>query len=213
MDLNQIRVCRRPSCTCPCNAPQRRLEHPAEIAPRPITDQISVVGRRANTHRLGRAPEQVAQIVGQVLEGVGGAHERGLHAALAEDLVVDDVVMRRPSGALEGGVGLQEEIPVAGLGDAAVDDGAVLWVARAVGVLRSGGVEAGVVAFADDGDGEAGLVVVFRRAGWVDVFACFSERGEFVFEDEGVLAFGDAVAVDEDVLRENPVSLLPEAEP
>ena len=57
--------------------------------------------------------------------------------------------MGGPGGALERGVGLQEEVPVAGLGDAAVDYGAVFGIGGAVGVAGSRRIEPGVVALTD----------------------------------------------------------------
>ena len=60
--------------------------------------------------------------------------------------------MRWSRGSLDRGMGLEEEIPVPGLGDAAVDDGAVFGVIPAIGVFFAGGVEAGLVAFADYDD-------------------------------------------------------------
>lgn len=133
------------------------------------------------------------------LEHVSGVLRGGHDFLLGEDLVPDGVVMRRTGGPLEGCMGLQVEVPVAGFCDAAVDDGAVGGVLGAVGVFFAGRVEAGMVAFADDDDGEAREVLGCLR-GWVDCFAGVPEQWEFLFCDEAVLALGDAVAVDDNVL-------------
>ena len=187
MDPNEVRIrhLSRPSRTRPSNArrgtrSRRRGEHPAEVTSRPIADEIRIIRRGTPAHSLCCPPEKVAQIVGQVLERVGGAREGRLHLALAENLVVNDVVMRRPGGALDRGVCLQEKIPVAGFGYAAIDDGTVWWVPGAIGLFLLRWVEARVVPFTDDGDGHVGLPG-FGHRGWIDVLTSFAEGGEFVF--------------------------------
>lgn len=57
---------------------------------------------------------------------------------------------------LDSRMRLQEKIPVPRLRDTAVDHGAGDAVGTPVGILGVGGVEAGVVALADDDEGEAG---------------------------------------------------------
>lgn len=61
--------------------------------------------------------------------------------------------MRWPCSALNGGVALQEKVPVALLSHTAVDHRAGLAVAAAVHVLGVTGVEACVMALAYDDDG------------------------------------------------------------
>ena len=81
---------------------------------------------------------------------------------------------------------LQEEVPVAGLGDAAVDDGPGDWV-LAVRVLLCCWVEAGVVALSDDDDGQTWETFLCLVC-WVGFLACFLEKGKFLVDDLVVLA-------------------------
>ena len=134
----------------------RGIKKVAQVAPSSLTHQIGIVSRRANADGFGGTAEEVAHVVREVLEGVGGILEGGLDLGATEDLVEDGVVVGGTGGALDGGVGLEEEVPVAGFGDAAVDDGAVLRVRGPVGVFLLDGVEARVVPLADDDDGHAG---------------------------------------------------------
>ena len=71
----------------------------------------------------------------QVLEGVGGILKGRLQPPVSEYLVEDGEVVGWTCGALERGVGLEVEVPIANFRDAAVDDGAVLRIGRAVGIF------------------------------------------------------------------------------
>ena len=57
-------------------------------------------------------------------------------------------------GALDRGVRLQEKVPVADRGDAAIDYCLTLGIAAGVGVVGSRRIETGVVALTDDDDGD-----------------------------------------------------------
>lgn len=50
--------------------------------------------------------------------------------AIYEDFVEQNEVMGRPDGALNSHVGLQEEIPIARFGNAAISDGTADWIRR-----------------------------------------------------------------------------------
>ena len=178
----------------------RGVKQPAQVTPGPLTHQIGIISGGANTDGLGGAAEEVAHVVRQVLEGVGGVLEGGLDLAASEDLVEDGVVMGRTSGALDGGVGLQEEVPVPGFGDATVDDGAILRVRGAVGVFFLGWVKAGIVAFADDDNRHAWQPLLGVASG-IDFFARFPKERQLLVEDNVILPFGYTIAVDQEILR------------
>jgi hypothetical protein len=150
----------------------RGVKQPAQVAPGSLTHEICIVSRGTNTDGLGCTAEEVTHVVCQVLEGVGGVVEGRLYLTTSEYFVEDRVIMGRTSGALDRGVGLQEEVPVPSFGDATVDNGAVLRVRRAVGVFFPGRVKSGVVAFADDDNGHAWKTIL-GVASWVDFFARF----------------------------------------
>ncbi len=63
-------------------------------------------------------------------------------------------------------MGLQKKIPVPSFGDAAIDDGAILRIRGAVGVLFPGWKKPGVVAFPDS---EAGQDQPLRSSEKTDV--------------------------------------------
>jgi len=92
----------------------------------------------------------------QVFEHIGRIGKRRHHLLRLEYLVVDNIVVRWMSSALDRSMGLQVEIPVSGFGDAAVDDGAVLRIPGAIDIFYFGRVEAGVVALADNDDCDLG---------------------------------------------------------
>ena len=52
----------------------------------------------------------------------------------SKDFVVDDVVMSGSSGAFQGSMGLQEEIPISGFRDTPVNDGAISTVVILIGI-------------------------------------------------------------------------------
>lgn len=150
------------------------LEYIRQVSPRPLAQNIRMVRGRADTDSFGRAAIRVAERVGELLDLIGdrGRVPLGGGRARAEDLVEHDDVVRGPAGALQHGVRLQIELPQAFLGHAAVDDGARLQVGRAlvvggvgVHVAGFGGVEAGMMAFADNDDGEAGQGFLGLRKG------------------------------------------------
>lgn len=132
---------------------RHRVEKITQEASSTRANQIGIVRRRTDTNRLRRTTEHVAHLVSEVLEDISRAGAGAVsRVAGVEDLIPDGEVVSRTGSSLEGGVSLQEEVPVACLGDAAVDDGSGDWV-LAVRVLLGCWVEAGVVAFSDDDDG------------------------------------------------------------
>ena len=82
---------------------------------------------------------------------------------------------------------LQVEVPVTGLGDSAVDDGARLRVSGAFGFTIGCWVEASVVALSNNDDGHAGQAFLCIR-GWVDVLAGFLQEGQLLLNDHVILA-------------------------
>ena len=77
---------------------------------------------------------QVTHVVCEILQHICSIQEGRLHqlTIVGKYLIMDDVVMSRPSRALNGSVGLQVEVPIARLGDTSVDDGAIPWIPRTV---------------------------------------------------------------------------------
>src|SRR5690606_23010363 len=107
--------------------------------------------RRADRDTLGSTSEEVAKVVGQLVQLIG----------LEAVFIVDDVVMRRTGGTLQTLMRLEVEVVVVDGGDAAVDDRTGHGVAGlAVGTGFVGGVQAGMVALADDDDGDGRSVVL-----------------------------------------------------
>jgi hypothetical protein len=103
--------------------------------------------------------------------------------------------VRRPSRADEAGVRLQVEVAHDGRCDAPVDDGAGGQVAGPVGLGGRFGVEAEVVALTTDDVGE-----LRRRALRVKLAEGSLERRDLLVDDGVKLAFGNAVAVEDDAL-------------
>jgi hypothetical protein len=179
---------------------RRRVIQVTQVAPCSSADEIGVICRRTDADGLGGSAKEVAHVVAEGFDDVGGVLEGLLRTWLpTENLVVDDIVVRRSGSTLDGGVSLEEEVPIAGLADAAVDNGAVLWVPRPVRVFLSGWVEAHVVALADDDDSDVGFVG-FCYGGRVDFLACLAEGGELVLQNEVVLPFGYPVPIYQYVL-------------
>ncbi len=149
----------------------------------------------------------------QVLEHIRGVLVRRSDLALGEDLIQHDVVVGWACRALDGGMGLYEEVPIAGFGDAAIDAGAVFGVARAIGVGFLCGIEARMVALADNDDGDFWKPFL-GVGGRVYVGAGFANQGKLGVDDDVVLPFGDTVPVDEEAFGERSVfaSGFPEAE-
>jgi hypothetical protein len=187
------------------------IEEPAKVASGPFTHQVRVISGRADADGLGGTAIQIAQVVREVFQGVGGVLKGRLHPAALEYLVQDDVVVGRPGRALDRCVSLQEKVPVARFGDGAVDDGAVGRVRGAVGVCLARRVETGVVAFAHNHDGDAreSILRVGRR---VRLGAGFTQERQLLVEHNVVLALGNAVTVNQEVLRELLVLRGPQAE-
>lgn len=172
-----------------------------EIAPSPFAHKVRIVGRRTDADSFSSTTEKIAHAMRQALEIIGCIRE-GVHiCSFPEDLVVYDIVVSRPGGAMEGSVGLQEKVPVAGLSDAAVDDGADTIVGGPrISFLSLRGIETGVVAFADNDDGDFWkiLLLVRRR---VQIDASFAQKREIGVQDRFVLTFGVTIAVYEDIFR------------
>ena len=111
---------------------------------------------------------------------------------LAEDLIMYDVIMARASCALERGVCLEEEVPVAGFSHAAINDSTGLRIARApltttVAIFLSCWVEARFVSLTADDDREA-RKAFFGICRWVHCLTCFPQLGKLLREHHIVLS-------------------------
>ena len=161
-----------------------------QIATRALTHQISIVRRWTDTNGFSSAAEEVAHAMSEIFENVSRVLQGRLWLFLLvrEDLVPDGEVVSGTSVSFDGGMGLQEEIPVPGLCHAAVDDGAVFRVCALVGGCVGGGIEAGVVAFADDDDGNPGEGFL-GQSSRVGFCTRLFEKGEFFVDDGVILAF------------------------
>lgn len=106
-------------------------------------------------------------------------------------------------------MGLQEEVPVADVGDAAVDNSTFLAaLGRRMGVARIGRVEPGMVTLNRYNEGDARL-----RAVGVRELASLADERQLNLQDSSELALGDAVAEDDNVLRQGVlVGSLPQLE-
>lgn len=202
MNSNTIRPARRRTNNT-CGVTRGTLKHIGQIPPAPLTENIGMIRWRTDTHGLGGSRVRVTQGLSHPLQFIRGTR-RPLPGLGAEYLIQHHDIVRGPRRALDGGVALQEEIPVPLLRDAAVHHGARLAVAAAVHALGVARVEARVVALANNNDGQLGEASLGHVRG-VFLAAGLLQEGYFVLEDEVVLAFGHAVAVDDNVLRKAAV--------
>lgn len=171
-----------------------------------LTQQIRIVSRRADGDSLRRAVEEVAHIVRELLQFIG----------LERNVVFDDDVVCRTRGALQTLVCLEPELAEDAAGDAAVDDGAGEWVPGSsillgvvVRVFLFSRIEASMVALAYDDDGDLGVLSYFA----VSLLESLDEGRQLMLEHELVLAFGDSIAVDDDLGGQLVVLLAPQVQP
>ena len=167
MNRHSFRTCPIPRYALRWSAQRRRcVKKLREVTSSPLAHHVRIVSRRADADGFGGATEKIAHVVRQILEHVGHVLKRRFHVALGKDFVEHDVVVSGPRGALERGVRLQEEIPVAGLGNSAVDYSAVSSIGGVVGATDSRRIETGVVALADDDNGDF-RETIFRIRRWI----------------------------------------------
>lgn len=100
------------------------IKDPTEIASSPFTYNVCIVSRRANANRFRGATKQITHAECQIFEHVRDGMERRWNFSLGKDFVQHDIVVGGAGSTLESLVRLQEGVPVARLGDAAVDYGA-----------------------------------------------------------------------------------------
>lgn len=158
------------------------------------TDEISVVRRGANAHSFGGPSKQITHIVRQVLEGIRSGLELWRQLQIAENLIVNDVVVSWSGSALNRGVRLEEEVPVASLGDAAVNHRTIHRVTPAVCIFVPRRVEASVASLPDDDDRNAWLAS-FSVWSRIHRFAGLTESRKFLLEDNVVLALRHTIPV------------------
>ena len=91
------------------------------VAATPLTCQIGIEYWRRDTNWPSRSAEEIAHVIGQFVQVVGYVGAWG-DELWCEDLVQEDEIVGWAGGAEECVMGLQEEVPVAGFGDAFVDD-------------------------------------------------------------------------------------------
>lgn len=115
------------------------IKFPTEIASSPFTYNVCIVSRRANANRFRGATKQITHAECQIFGHVGNVIELTWNFSLGKDFVQQNMVVGGAGSALESLVRLQEEVPVARLGDAAVDYGAAYRIAAAPNPLTSGG--------------------------------------------------------------------------
>lgn len=124
----------------------------------------------------------------------------GRHPPLGEYLIHDYVVVRRAWRAHNGTVRLQEEITVSTLGQVTVDKGAALGIGLLIGLISGAGEKAGMVAFTNNDDGDAGK---FPSCVWRKVQLSTSpyELRKLFIKHFVVLIFRHPISVDKEVLR------------
>lgn len=130
------------------------IKEPTEIASSPFTHNVCIVSWRANANRFGGATKKITHVECQIFKHVGDVLEPIWDFSLSKNFIQHNIVLGGAGGALDRGVRLQEKLPVAGLGDAAVDYCPTLGIAAGVGVVGSRRIEMGVVALTDDDDGD-----------------------------------------------------------
>lgn len=145
----------------PASFTARSLEKISIVQPGALTRDVGIVRWRADAHSLGSASKGVTEGLCELFDLVGNVLAL---ATGSKDLVQHYHVVRGAAGSLDHVVRLQEEIPHALFGHAAIDNGAGLEIstesAAVVGVhvLVASWVEARMVALADDDDGQVGLL-------------------------------------------------------
>ena len=92
------------------------IVHLAQILPASIAGLVRIVDGRNNADARRRFAIKIAQVVRQLLEITHAV------TALREDFVQQDEVMSWARGSRDCGVRLEEEVPVAVLGDGVVDE-------------------------------------------------------------------------------------------
>lgn len=125
--------------------PRLRLAQATEIASSPFTHNVCIVSWPANATRFGGATKKIIHVECQIYKDVGDVLETIWDFSLSRNFIQHNIVMCGAGGALDRGVRLQEEVPVAGLGDAAVDYCPTLGITTGVGVVGSRRTETGVV--------------------------------------------------------------------
>ena len=91
-----------------------------DVAASTITETVSKEGGGAVADRPSATTHHVANGVSQFLENVGG-WAFGVDVLVAEDLVVDDHIVRRACGSLQRCLGLEIKVPVDWSGHSSVD--------------------------------------------------------------------------------------------
>lgn len=178
-----------------------------QILPATITELVSQESRGAVTDRASSPAHHVTDVVSNFLQHINGLAVR-IGLGVCENLIVDDNVVSWTSGTLERSLGLQVEVPVHRAGYSAVNNTSVEWVGCSVLVLRVGRIEAHVVTFSTDNDGDVGHgSTVYRFGSSLDLW-------KFLHKDHVVLALANTVTVHENVLGQvATVVLLPQVQP
>lgn len=96
---------------------------PSKQPPPSLTSQIRIEDRRRYTDSSGSPTEKMAHVERQSFDHIGDlAVCRDSAVRFGEDFVEQDEIVGRTGGALECVVGLEEEVPFAGFGDAAIHE-------------------------------------------------------------------------------------------
>lgn len=193
---------------------------------RPGSNQVGIVRWRADTDRLGGTAICVAHVVRQRLEHVGSTGSE----LVPEDFVEKDRVVggtSRTCGAisfpirnmeyeseklltLKGRMGLEEKVPVAYIGNTAVDNGSLLRTFRPrMDMVAVGWIEARLMPFHRHYEGNARLRVLSI---WVRLPTGLANIGQLLLEYHIELSFRDTIAEDDNVLRQSFVVMPPYSE-
>lgn len=94
----------------------RGIKLAVEITTGSITDKIRIVCWRAHAHGFGGSPEEVAHLMGQVLNIVGRVRDVKCPPTIrSEDLIMDHIVVGWLRGTFQGSVRLEEEVTSCGV--------------------------------------------------------------------------------------------------
>ena len=139
-----------------------------DVATSALANQIGIVCWRADTDALGRSTKEIAEVMRLVAllsaKECGRRSRACTHQGLQPVsrelvLIVDDVVMGWACGSLDTSVRLQVKVEVVYCSHTTIHAGSRRRISRlTIGSFVVRRVEASMVAFADDDDGNLGIV-------------------------------------------------------
>ena len=167
----------------------------ADILASTICKSVGQESRSAVADGTSAATHHIADVVGQFLDSIRGVvSDKLAKGIVCKDLIVDNDIVGRASGALQGRLCLKEEVPVDGASDASIDHGSIGAVRSPIHIRLFSWEEARIVTLSTNQDGDVRLTILVKRlAGLSDAFQLLSQN-------HVVLALADTITVNQNVL-------------